>query len=251
MSLTLLAHGSPDPRHARDVAELSGRLKVAGIPTQVAYLDHHAPSPPDAARAVAEAGAEATTVVPLFLSPAYHARVDVPVAVQTMREAAPELPLACAQPVGLDATLLDACAELAVGSGLPIDEGTGIVLAMAGSRDQRAVASVEALVRELGPALVDRLGARALRAAYLDGGRPIGCVRTLMQRLDRCSTLVVVTAVIADGVLRDRIVATAAGYDLPVAAGTLANTNALADLVVMRAGAAPTPAALGRVPAAR
>ena len=251
MTLTLLAHGSPDPRHARDVAELSGRLKVAGIATQVAYLDHHAPSPTDAARAVAESGADATTVVPLFLSPAYHARVDVPLAVRAMQAAAPDLPLACAQPVGLDAGLLDACAELALGSGLPIDEGTGIVLAMTGSRDQRAVASVEALVRELGPALVDRLGARTLRAAYLDGGRPIGCVRTLMQRLDRCSSIMVVTAVIADGVLRDRIAASAARYDLPVAAGTLANTNALADLVVTRAGAAPAPAVPERVSAGR
>ena len=44
MSLTLLAHGSPDPRHARDVGSLVGRLKVAGVQTSAAYLDHHGPS---------------------------------------------------------------------------------------------------------------------------------------------------------------------------------------------------------------
>ena len=77
MSLTLLAHGSPDPRHAQGVAALSGRLKVAGIASNVAYLDHDRPTPAAAARALAESGLAETTVVPLLLSPAYHARVDV------------------------------------------------------------------------------------------------------------------------------------------------------------------------------
>jgi hypothetical protein len=49
--------------------------------------------------------------------------------------------------------------------------------------------------------------------------------------------------VIADGILRDRIVTAAARHDVPVTPGVLADTNAMADLVVLRAGSAPVPTA--------
>ena len=241
MTLTLLAHGSPDPRHARDVAALSARLEVAGVATQVAYLDHDVPGPAQAARALVDRGARGTTVVPLLLSPAYHARVDVPAALATMRAAEPDLAVAAADPVGLHPVVLDAAAELVAASGMPIGPRTGVILAAAGSRDVRAIAAMEALVGRHGAAFAESLGARAVRAAYLDGGRPIGRIRTLMRCVDGASSFVVVTLVIADGILRDRIVTAARRHDLPVVPGTLAHTNALADLVVLRAGCAPAP----------
>jgi sirohydrochlorin ferrochelatase len=241
MSLTLLAHGSPDPRHARDVASLAGRLKLAGIATQAAYLDHHEPSPAQAARSWHDAGAADTTVVPLLISPAYHARVDVPAAIGAMRAAGPRLGVAAAEPVGLHPLLLAAAAELIAASGLPVDARTGIILAAAGSRDLRAVGAMESLFRTQGGALAERLGARAVRAAYLDGGRPVGRIRTLMRCVDGCTSFIVVPMVIADGVLRDRIVTAADRHDTPVTPGVLADTNAMADLVVLRAGSAPAP----------
>ena len=241
MSLTLLAHGSPDPRHARDVSSLAGRLKVAGIATQVAYLDHHEPSPAQAARSWQDAGAPDTTVVPLLISPAYHARVDVPAAITAMRSAAPRLGVAAAEPVGLHPLLLTAASELIAASGLPVDARTGIILAAAGSRDLRAVGAMESLFRTQGGAVADSLGARAVRAAYLDGGRPLGRMRTLMRCVDGCTSFIVVPMVIADGILRDRIVTAADRHDTPVTPGVLADTNAMADLVVLRAGSAPAP----------
>lgn len=241
MALTLLAHGSPDPRHARDVASLAGRLKVAGIAAEAAYLDHHEPGPAQAARAWQATAVTDTTVVPLLISPAYHARVDVPAAIGTMRSAAPELGVAAADPVGLHPLLLSAAAELIAASGLPIDSRTGIILAAAGSRDLRAVGAMESLFRTQGGALADRLGARAVRAAYLDGGRPLGRMRTLMRCVDGCTSFIVVPMVIADGILRDRIVTAAARHDMPVTPGVMADTNAMADLVVLRAACAPTP----------
>jgi sirohydrochlorin ferrochelatase len=241
MTLTLLAHGSPDPRHARDVASLSGRLQVAGLPSRAAYLDHDQPSPAAVARRLADEATTATTVVPLLLAPAYHARVDVPAAVSAMRAAAPDLAVAAAAPVGLHPLILDAAVELVRASELPVGPRTGIVLAGTGSRDVRAVAAVEALVAEHGHRVVDALGARAVRAAHLDGGRPVGRIRTLLRCVDGCTNVLVVTLVIADGILRDRIVAAAGRMDLAVVPGTLAGTNALADLVVLRAGTAPAP----------
>lgn len=239
--LTLLAHGSPDPRHRADVARLAARLVDAGIPAAPAYLDHNAPNPAAAAQRMADEGVGATTVVPLLVSPAYHARVDVPAALCAMRQAAPGLSIAAAEPVGLHPLLLRAAAELA--GQVEIGPRTGLILAAAGSRDPRAVGAIDALVRAHGPDLAATTGARAVRAAYLDGGRPLGRIRTLMRCIDGCTSFVVVSLVIADGVLRDRIVTAAARADLPVAPGTLAGTDALRDLVVLRAGSA-APAAL-------
>jgi sirohydrochlorin ferrochelatase len=251
MGVTLLAHGSPDPRHAHDVASLSGRLKVAGIGTQVAYLDHGTPAPAEAARALAASGATATTVVPVFLSPAHSARVDVPAAISAMRTAAPDLALATADPVGLHPLLLAGAVELITAAELPIGPRTGVILASGGWRDPRTVATIEALVREHGPELAARLGARSVRAAYLDGTRPLGRIRTLMRCIDGCTSFVVVPLVLADGTLRDRIVTAATRLDLPVAPGTLARTDALADLVVLRAGSAPAPERRASARAAR
>jgi sirohydrochlorin ferrochelatase len=241
MTLTLLAHGSPDPRHARDVASLSGRLTVAGMRSRAAYLDHDRPSPAAVARGLAGEGATATTVVPLLLAPAHHVRMGVPAAVSAMRSAAPTLAVAAAAPVGLHPLVLDAAVELVRDSDLTMGPRTGIILAGTGSRDARAVAAVEALVDEHGRRMVEALGVRAVRAAHLDGGRPIGRIRTLMRCIDGCTSFLVVTLVVADGILRDRIVAAAGRMDLPVVPGTLAATNALADLVVLRAGTAPAP----------
>ncbi|MGB7983398.1 MAG: CbiX/SirB N-terminal domain-containing protein [Candidatus Nanopelagicales bacterium] len=235
MSLTLLAHGSPDSRHARDVGSLAGRLKVAGVPTSVAYLDHHGPTPAQAAQAWVSGGVRATTVVPLLVAPAFHVRVDAPAAVRAMRAAAPELEVDPAEPVGLHPLLVRAAAELLAASGLPITPGTGIILAAAGSRDLRAVAAMEALFRTEAPALATRLGARAVRTAYLDGGRPLGRIRTLMRCVDGAASFVVVPMVIAEGILRDRIVAAAHRHDIDVTPGALTDTNALAELVIRRA----------------
>ncbi len=100
---------------------------------------------------------------------------------------------------------------------------------------------MESLFRTQGAALATALGARAVRAAYLDGGRPLGRMRTLMRCVDGCTSFIVVPMVIADGILRDRIVTAARRHDAPVTHGVLADTNALVDLVILRAGSAPAP----------
>ena len=238
MSLTLLALGSPDPRHARDVASLAGRLASAGVRTEAAFLDHDAPSPGLAARSLAATMVRATALVPLLLSPAHHVRVDVPAAVATMRAAAPGLAILPTEPLGLHPLVLAGVAELAEGSAVPVGPRTGVIVAAAASHDARAVAATQSLVRRHGAALAERLGARAVRAAFLDTGRPLGRIRTLMRCVDGCTSFLVVPLVVAGGPARDRIVTAAARHDLPVADGSLCDTRALADLVVLRAAAA-------------
>jgi sirohydrochlorin ferrochelatase len=250
MRLTLLAHGSPDPRHARDVAELVSRLEASGIEAQAAYLDHDSPSPVQAARALRLAGVRSTIVVPLLVAPAYHARVDVPAAVASMRRAVPDLAVAAAQPVGLHPLILAGAAELLDASELPRGPRVGLILAFTGSRDVRAITAIENLVLPRRAVLAEQLGVGAVRTAYLDGGRPVGRVRTLMRSVDGCTSVVAVTAMVADGVLRDRLLTSAGLADVAVAPGTLARTSALAELIALRAAAAPAPSVLDLRPAA-
>ncbi len=71
MTVYLLAHGSADPRHARDVEAIARRLSSTLVRTvRPCFLDL---CPPTLAQAAVGPG----VVVPLLLSPGYHASVDV------------------------------------------------------------------------------------------------------------------------------------------------------------------------------
>lgn len=235
MDITLLAPGSPDTRHERDMQLVSGRLKVAGHNARACYLDHCAPRPAAAAARLATREAPTTVVVPMVSTLGLRMRADVTAALRAMRTAHPTLLVGAAQPIGVHPLLLDAAAELLHGVGLA--PRTGIILATAGLRDARTLAALDTLVREQGPRLAASLGARAVRTAHLDGGRPLGRTRTLLRRLDGCDRAVAVPLVVTEGLLSDRITRAADRSDMRLAGGSLAHTRALADLVVIRARA--------------
>lgn len=56
-AIVILAHGSPDPRHAAAVEAITGRVRqiVGARAVHTAYLDHHGPSATEVA-AVATGG---------------------------------------------------------------------------------------------------------------------------------------------------------------------------------------------------
>ena len=98
----LLAHGSPDPRAQAAVRVAAAQLAVrVGHVVTAAFLDH---DERDLARAVTgiDADADDLVVLPLLLSTAYHARVDVPAAV-----AALDREVTLLDPVGHPALVLD------------------------------------------------------------------------------------------------------------------------------------------------
>lgn len=76
-SVVLLAHGSPDPRHAAGIEALADlvRQRHPG-PVHTAFLDHHPPQVGDVA-AVLPHG-RPVLLVPVLLTQGYHWRVDVP-----------------------------------------------------------------------------------------------------------------------------------------------------------------------------
>lgn len=226
--IVLLAHGSPDPRHAQAVARLTDAVRDRVRPGRAVgacFLDHHAPSASDLAGELKQSA----IAVPVLLTPAYHARVDVPQAVRELASGGAHVRLA--RPLGPDGRLLDGCEELLASDGVQPDADTAVVVFVAGSSDAAAVASVGETIDHS-----PRSGWGPWHVAALDGGN---AVEDVIERLSReAGRVVAVSFMVAEGVLRDRMVRRCASKGVSMASGILADTHALADLVVTRTNAA-------------
>lgn len=222
--IVLLAHGSPDARHSRGVEALAARVRALAPdrPVHTAYLDHHPPSPAEAADR-ARHGA----VVPVLLTPAYHVRVDVPDAVASMNAAAG--PFTATASLGPDPILLEGVAEVLAAAGVSPDRLTAVVLYAAGSSDSAAVTTIETTLAEHGAPE----GWGPWTVAALDGGQALeAALAALPPQVER---VVSVSFMVAEGVLRDRMAAACQQAGIPLVAGALGDTDALARLVLHRA----------------
>lgn len=227
--VVLLAHGSPDPRHSAGVDELARRVARLAPTRRVltAYLDHHRPSPAEIGPRV-----QRGVVVPVLLTPAHHARVDVPVAVAALaRGAAGTVTQAAA--LGPHPVLVQAAVELLDAAQVTPDRATGVVLFAAGTSDGRAVADLVATLGEHAP---DDGGPWAV--ATLGGSREVGDVLPALR--ERCARVVAVPFTVADGVLRDRMADRCAEHGVSLVPGALCDTDALAQLVLLRAATVGT-----------
>ncbi len=220
-AVVLLAHGSPDPRHAEGVDALASRVRrlAPRRPVHPAYLDHHPPTPADAAR---EAGSG--IVVPVLLTPAYHARVDVPEAVKGMGDNA----FRAAAPMGPHPLLLDAAEELLLRAGTRPAVDTAVVLYAAGSSDSGAVGSVVETLQAH-----PRGGWGPWAVAALDGGLSLGEVLPGLRLGGQ--RVVAVSFMVAEGVLRDRMVSACEAAGIEMVPGALGDTDSAARLVLKRA----------------
>jgi sirohydrochlorin ferrochelatase len=226
--IVLLAHGSPDPRHRQGVEQLASGVRRLAPHRGVhpAYLDHHPPTPAEAAH---DAG-HPLVVVPVLLTPAYHARVDVPLAVANMSGVTPQ-PVQATPALGPHLLLLDAAVELLAAGGVSPGSDTGVVLFAAGSSDSAAVASIGETLRAhpqeppWGPWRVAALGGGLALTDVVDRLRP------------QVERVVCVAFMVAEGVLRDRQAAQCAAVGVPLVDGALSGTEALAQLVLVRADA--------------
>lgn len=225
-AIVLLAHGSPDPRHAAAVEAITERVRriAAPRPVHTAYLDHHPPSVTDVA-----AHASGGILAPLLLTRATHVRNDVPVAAQEM-EALGRGSWAVAGALGPDELIFGACEELLLAGGFPPAADTAVVLYAGGSSDREAIAAI-------GTAAAQRTGRGwgPWTVAALAGGDPLDVVVDRLRADAGVRQVVVVSYMVADGVLRDRMVRQAQEVGVPVVDGTLGDTEALARLLVRRA----------------
>lgn len=212
MTTILIAHGSPDPRHAATLERLRSRvegpLREAGHgETRLVYIEHDGPTP----REIAPELSEDVTVVPMLLTPAMHARVDIPAAVRRLGSHGARTRLVPA--LGGDPLLLAAVDERLRAAGH--DPTEDVLLVAGGSRSGQAGQSISWLLRA--------------------HPRPGWMTMTLhAPRAGAVRGRVVVPATLAEGVLHDKVQVLAEAAGSPFVHGGLADTGALARLVLDR-----------------
>jgi sirohydrochlorin ferrochelatase len=212
----LVAHGSPDPRHARTMSDLSERLTRRGVPTEVAYLEHDQPS---VGRWFATAPrVSLVTVLGLFLSPGMHTRVDLP---RVLAQAPEGVRLEPRGALGVGRWLGGVLDDLV--ATVDATSSTSVVLVTAGSVRTGAQAPFEAFVRwwarqRTGPVELAH-SPEAIGRAPREGG-------------------VVVPLMIAPGVLADRVedAATAVGL---ASTGPLSASDNFTEVLATRLGGEP------------
>ncbi len=212
-ALLLVAHGSRDPRHAATVRELARltRSLRPGVRVATGYLDHCAPSVPDAVRGLAAEGVREVVALPLLLGHAFHAKADIPAVLREVSAEHLRLTIRQAAVLGPSPLLTAALERRLAEAGLrPGDRAsTGVVLASAGSSDPEAIAVIAEIAREW-----RRTGWCSVRPAFASACLPRteDAVRAL--RAEGVRRVAVARYVLAPGFLPDRIAAGAAGADV-------------------------------------
>ena len=153
-ALIALAHGSRDPRSAETIEALIDQVRRLrpDLRVETAYLDHAKPSFPTVVRRLVKAGFDEVVVVPLLLTDAFHAKVDVPAAVAAAQSAHEGLRIRATDILGLEACFLQVLDERmrTALKAARVRELDALVLAGAGSSDPLANQAVARLARVWG-----------------------------------------------------------------------------------------------------
>ena len=115
-AIVLFAHGSRDPLWHRPMQAVAERvaLRLPGAKVACAYLELSTPSLLDAVQALVEQGCTHVRVVPMFLGVGKHVREDLPVMLQALRDAHPQVVFEPLPAVGEHPDLLDLMANIAL-----------------------------------------------------------------------------------------------------------------------------------------
>jgi sirohydrochlorin cobaltochelatase len=110
--IVLFAHGARDPEWARPFHEISARLRAnrPEYPVALAFLESMEPTLEEAIDSLAQQGASAITVFPLFMAQGGHLKKDLPKILDAIREAHPHVPIALEEALGDVPEVLDAIA---------------------------------------------------------------------------------------------------------------------------------------------
>ena len=150
-ALVALAHGSRDPRSAATIGTLVDEVKAMrpDLTIEKAFLELSRPSFQTVVDRLVRKGHDEIVVVPLLLSEAYHAKVDVPRAVAEATARHEGLSIRSTDVLGLGTSLLDVL-DLRMREALKasrVRELDALVLAAAGSSDALANQAVARLAR--------------------------------------------------------------------------------------------------------
>ena len=115
-AIVLFGHGSRDPLWRLPMETVATRLRTLrpDVPVRCAYLELDAPSLPVAAAELVAAGADHVTILPMFLGTGRHAREDLPLLLDALCAAHPDVAFVLQKAVGEDGRVLDLIARIAL-----------------------------------------------------------------------------------------------------------------------------------------
>jgi sirohydrochlorin cobaltochelatase len=108
--IVLFAHGARDPEWARPFEEIRRRVQASRpeYPIELAYLELMSPTLEEAIASLADQGAPAITVFPLFMAQGGHLKQDLPKILDAIRANYPRIPIALEAALGEVPEILDA-----------------------------------------------------------------------------------------------------------------------------------------------
>jgi len=150
-AMVALAHGSRDPRSAATITALVDEVRALrpDLSLEKAFLELSRPSFSTVVDRLVRKGHDEIVVVPLLLTEAYHAKVDVPRAVAATTARHDGLSIRTTEVLGLGTQLLDVL-DLRMREALKasrVRELDALVVAAAGSSDAMANQAVARLAR--------------------------------------------------------------------------------------------------------
>ena len=110
--IILFAHGARDPQWAQPFQEICHRVRSSRpeYPIELAFLEIMSPTLEEAIQSLADQGASAITVFPLFMAQGGHLRQDLPKILDAIRAGHPHVPICLENAVGEVPEILDAIA---------------------------------------------------------------------------------------------------------------------------------------------
>ena len=218
-TLIAVAHGSRDPRFAENARRLVGLVRSLrpDLDVRLAFLEL---SEPNLGDVLGQLSGDAV-VVPLLLSDAYHARIDLPT---VLSSAPPGLRVTQAAVLGADHRLLQLTRRRVIELGI---DNPGVILTAVGSSDSTANARTRSLAAQWTlSTTVFATGDSTSLANAADALRARGATE-----------IVVAPWFLSPGLLLDRVGAEAAQLNITVAA-PLGPDRLVGEVVVERYSAA-------------
>jgi sirohydrochlorin ferrochelatase len=209
-ALILAAHGSADPRSADVAQALAGRVRRLRpwLEVHAAFLEQSWPHVADVLSDVALRQRPAV-VVPMLLASAYHARIDLPAAIDASRAMVQQ-----AEVLGEDPALVTVLGQRLAEAGVSADQrDLGVIVVAVGSSHQQANADTATLEH----ALTARTRWAGVEVAFATGPDPTVAEAAVRLRSSGARRLIVAPWFLAPGRITDRVAKCAAALGIPMA----------------------------------
>lgn len=214
--LLLVAHGSPDPRHAATMRGLADEVRGdLEAHVTLGFLEHNEPSAPEALAEVID-GNRNVVAVSLLLTDGYHADVDL---VRVLSTAPANRSVTHTGPLGLGSWLFPLLDRRVRSAG---DDDAPVIVCASGSARDVARRQVEALARDWA-----KWRGTNVQAAFVTGSTAL--LEETLSRADGSG--VVVPLLLAPGVMHDRMTSAARAHGW-VATDVLAPSAEVVDRIV-------------------